>query len=126
MNIIISRQIHFVIMLHLSLLLSLQVSVFTVNACADYHAPYSILKWVPVTVDGNNIHLRMRIYKPAKDGKFPTLVLNHGSTGSGIDSTRFRRSVDMPDVALFFAQRGWAVVIPARRGRGGSDGLVRR
>jgi dienelactone hydrolase len=64
----------------------------------------------------------MRIYKPAGQGRFPTLVFNHGSTGYGIDSTRFKKPVDAPAVAAFFVQRGWAVVMPARRGRAGSDG----
>ncbi|MGH9202611.1 MAG: hypothetical protein ACRD2A_15410, partial [Vicinamibacterales bacterium] len=38
---------------------------------------------VPVTVDGETVRLAMRIYKPAASGPAPTLVFNHGSTGSG-------------------------------------------
>ena len=84
--------------------------------------PGSLLQ-VPVTVDGESVYLQMRIYKPAGHGRFPTLVFNHGSTGYGTDSARVKQSVDAPGVAAFFVQRGWAVVMPARRGRAGSDGL---
>ncbi len=122
MNIIIGCQMRLAIMRRLSLFLALQVLLVTVTALADHNAPTVFLERVPVAIDGNSIHLQMRIYKPAKDGKLPTLVLNHGSTGSGMISARFKKPVDMPAVAFFFVQRGWAVVIPARRGRGDSDG----
>lgn len=82
----------------------------------------SSVQHVPVTIDGERVRLQMRIYKPAGQGKFPTLVFNHGSTGTGTDSTRFAQPVDAPAVAEFFVQRGWAVVMPARRGRAGSGG----
>ncbi len=92
------------------------------SARTDNEVPFSCTQRVPVTIDGESIYLQMRIYKRAKTGKLPTLVLNHGSTGTGMVSSHFKRPVDMPKVALFFVQRGWAVVIPARRGRAGSDG----
>jgi dienelactone hydrolase len=78
---------------------------------------------VPVAVDGQTVRLEMRIYKPATAGPVPTLVFNHGSTGRGRDSSLFTRPIDFPALAQFFVQRGWAVVMPARRGRAGSDGL---
>jgi dienelactone hydrolase len=78
---------------------------------------------VPVTVDGERVRLEMRIYSPAGAGPSPTLVFNHGSTGRGTNPESFTRSIDFPEVARFFVARGWAVVIPARGGRGGSEGL---
>jgi dienelactone hydrolase len=78
---------------------------------------------VPVTVDGENVRLEMRIYTPATGGRLPTLIFNHGSTGRGIEPDRFTRPIDFPALAAFFRDRGWAVVMPARRGRGGSDGV---
>src|SRR5229473_1986169 len=78
---------------------------------------------VPVLVDGETVRLAMRIYKPVSGNPAPTLVFNHGSTGMGTDPGLFSRPIDAPAVARFFVQRGWAVVMPARRGRGGSDGL---
>ena len=78
---------------------------------------------VPVTVDGESVRLEMRIYAPATGERVPTLVFNHGSTGTGMDVSRFTRPIDFPALARFFVDRGWAVVMPARRGRGGSEGL---
>jgi dienelactone hydrolase len=77
---------------------------------------------VPVTVDGQTVRLELRVYRPLGVGPTPTLVFNHGSTGSGRDPRRFSRSIDFPALAQFFVQRGWVVVMPARRGRGGSEG----
>ena len=78
---------------------------------------------VPVTVDGESVRLAMRIYKPAAAGAAPTLVFNHGSTGRGTDPSIMVRPIDFPPLAQFFVERGWAVVMPARRGRGGSEGV---
>jgi pimeloyl-ACP methyl ester carboxylesterase len=78
---------------------------------------------VPVTVDGESIRLAMRIYKPTSATPAPTLVFNHGSTGRGTDPSIMVRPIDFPELARFFVERGWAVVMPARRGRGGSEGL---
>ena len=77
---------------------------------------------VPVTVDGERVRLEMRIYEPTAGTPAPTLVFNHVSTGSGTNPEAFTRPLDFPEVARFFVARGWAVVIPARRGRGGSEG----
>jgi predicted acyl esterase len=78
---------------------------------------------VPVTVDGESVRLAMRIYKPAAAGAAPTLVFNDGSTGRGTDPSIMVRPIDFPPLAQFFVERGWAVVMPARRGRGGSEGV---
>jgi pimeloyl-ACP methyl ester carboxylesterase len=77
---------------------------------------------VPVTVDGQNVRLEMRIYKPPVEGKLPTLVFNHGSTGTGRDPNLFTKPQQFSRLAQFFVQRRWAVVLPSRRGRGGSEG----
>jgi dienelactone hydrolase len=78
---------------------------------------------VSVVLDGQPIRLEMRIYQPASTGIFPTLVFNHGSTGAGTDPYRFTQPIDEPPLAQFFVQRGWAVILPARRGRGNSEGV---
>ena len=77
---------------------------------------------VPVVVDGQRVRLEIRIYKPSTEGKVPTLVFNHGSTGTGRDPILFTKPERFPQLARFFVQRGWAVVMPSRRGRGGSEG----
>ncbi len=78
---------------------------------------------VPVTLDGETVRLEIRIYRPATDGPVPTLVYNHGSTGHGRDPSLFTRPITSTILAQFMVQRGWALVLPARRGRGGSEGL---
>jgi dienelactone hydrolase len=105
----------------LPIALSILLIVATVRAGEDRW--FSFVQWVPVTIEKETIQLQMRIYHPSVDGKLPTLLLNHGSTGSGMDADRFKKPVDMPTVATFFVKRGWVVVVPARRGRSGSEGL---
>lgn len=78
---------------------------------------------VPVIVNGERVRLAMNVYRPASAEPAPTLVFNHGSTGSGQDPSLFIEPIDFPGIAHFFVQHGWVVVMPARRGRGGSEGL---
>lgn len=90
--------------------------------CLSSPAAAQETRMVPVTVDGQDVRLKIRVYLPAATGPAPTLVFNHGSTGSGRDPNLFARSIDYPALAQFFVGRGWAVVMPMRRGRGGSEG----
>jgi dienelactone hydrolase len=78
---------------------------------------------LPVTIDGERVTMEFRVYKPAGDGPFPTVVFNHGSTGRGSDPSLFTRPVDFHTVGEFFVKRGYALVMPSRRGRGNSEGL---
>lgn len=83
--------------------------------------------WIPLTetpVPGVARELRLEgfLYRPSPPGPFPVLIFNHGSTGVlkvPPTSTVFFRYAE---VARFFVERGWAVLIPMRRGRGASDG----
>lgn len=78
---------------------------------------------IPVTVDGEQVRLAVISYKPSGTGPFPTLVFHHGSTGGGKDPSVFARPFEPRPLIEWFNSRGWAVVLPARRGRGGSEGL---
>ncbi len=78
---------------------------------------------VPVTVDGEQVKLATITYKPAGPGPFPTLIFHHGSTGRGNDPSIFARPYDPKPLVEWFTMRGWAVVLPSRRGRGGSEGV---
>jgi dienelactone hydrolase len=109
-------------LLWLARLLALPVWLASVGMFSHSAPPSSSLQQIPVLTDDESIRLQMRIYKPDGEGPFPTLIFNHGSTGYSTDPERFKESVDAPAVAEFFVQRGWAVVMPARRGRAGSDG----
>ena len=77
---------------------------------------------VPVTVDGEQVKLAVITYKPDGAGPFPTLIFHHGSTGRGNDPTIFARPYERQVLAEWFTARGWAVLLPSRRGRGGSEG----
>ena len=78
---------------------------------------------VPVTVDGEAVKLALITYKPAGTGPFPTLIFHHGSTGRGNDPSSFARPYEALAMANWFTARGFAVLLPSRRGRGGSEGL---
>ena len=71
---------------------------------------------VAVAIDGATVKLNTVTYRPTGDGPFPTLIFHHGS-GS------FERPYDPKTVAQWFVARGWAVIAPSRRGRGGSEGV---
>lgn len=71
---------------------------------------------VSVAIDGTTVKLSTVTYKPTGDGPFPTLIFHHGSGD-------FKRPYDPKPIAQWFEERGWAVIAPSRRGRGGSEGL---
>jgi dienelactone hydrolase len=71
---------------------------------------------VSVAIDGTTVKLRTVTYRPTGDGPFPTLIFHHGSGN-------FERPYAPKAVAQWFVARGWVVIAPSRRGRGGSEGL---
>ena len=77
---------------------------------------------VPVTIDGEMLKLATITYKPLGAGPFPTLIYHHGSTGGSADPAVIAQPYDPKMLAAWFTTRGWAVVLPQRRGRGGSEG----
>jgi endonuclease YncB( thermonuclease family)/dienelactone hydrolase len=77
---------------------------------------------VPLAIDGEQVRLATITYKPPGNGPFPTLIFHHGSTGRGRDPALFERPYDPKALAGWFTARGWAVILPSRRGRGGSEG----
>ncbi|MDQ0016797.1 dienelactone hydrolase [Variovorax boronicumulans] len=83
------------------------------------------VEWLdtPFTENGKPVKLEMVIHRPEGDGPFPTLVMNHGSTGMGNRPEWFKLTWASPEVSAFFVARGWQVIYPQRRGRGRSDGL---
>jgi dienelactone hydrolase len=66
------------------------------------------------------VRLEATLYRPAGDGPFPVLLFNHGSTGNGRIAPTL--TVRYAAVAEFFVERGFAVLMPMRRGRGASGG----
>lgn len=76
----------------------------------------------PFVEDGRPVRLKVLVRAAAGPGPHPVLLLHHGSTGRGNRPALFRAVHDYPNTAAFFNARGWTVVMPQRRGRGGSDG----
>lgn len=83
--------------------------------------------WIPVTETPplgapRELHLEGMLYRPPLPRRVPVLVFNHGSTGAGRVAPTSTDGFRYPAVARFFVERGWAVLIPMRRGRGASGG----
>ncbi|MCL4744437.1 MAG: alpha/beta hydrolase [Burkholderiaceae bacterium] len=72
---------------------------------------------------GKLVRLELLISRPSGPGPFPTVIFNHGSTGRGDNPDLFRRSWSSSTLGKYFQDKGWMVIFPQRRGRGGSDGL---
>lgn len=75
----------------------------------------------PWTHEGTVVALETVFYLPPQAGPLPTVVVHHGSTGRGNDPQRFGHTWTNVPLARWFTARGWQVVFPQRRGRGGSD-----
>ena len=73
--------------------------------------------------NGRPVGLEVVIFKPEGAGRFPLLVVNHGSTGQGKDETLFKLTYAKRAFAEIFVNKGYLVAYPQRRGRGNSDGL---
>jgi dienelactone hydrolase len=81
--------------------------------------------WVPMNEDSQSgakeIKLEATLYKPAGEGPFPVVIFNHGSTGPGaIPATQTENPWGF---GTYLNQRGIALFIPMRRGRGRSEGV---
>lgn len=88
-------------------------------------APIVQTVWIPVaepTPLGGRRALRLEatLTRPAGTGPHPVLVFNHGSTGRGRSPAT--ETLRYSETAAFFAARGFAVLVPMRRGRGASEG----
>ena len=76
----------------------------------------------PFVEGGRPVTLEVVIFRPLTPGPHPALLFNHGSTGNGDDPSAFRLTYVNEGIARYFAERGWLVAFPQRRGRGASDG----
>mgnify|MGYP000904181369 CR=1 FL=1 len=65
------------------------------------------------------LQLEATLYRPNQTGRFPVVVFNHGSTsGGGSITTTIKFTV----AARYFVEKGFAFLVPMRRGRGKSEG----
>jgi len=93
------------------------------TACRRFATRSTVRAPTPFVENGFGIELEVVLYTPPGAGPFPTVMFNHGSTGNGSDPSLFTITFTSETVARFFAERGWLVAFPQRRGRGASDGL---
>ena len=78
---------------------------------------------IPILSDGETIRLKVRILRPSHDRPVPTVIFHHGSAGrKGVQKNIFHRQ---DGLIYHFSRRGWAIVMPSRRGQQGSEGRFR-
>ena len=96
-----------------------------ITGSAAQAAPKTIYEqsMVPLSLGGGQLRLAVRVYRPEGAGPFPTLIFHHGSTGRGNKPRLFSQFWPPVGIIEYFTSRGWCVVAPSRRGRGGSQGL---
>lgn len=80
---------------------------------------------IPLTVRGlfgaKQLNLEGTVFRPHGDGPFPLAILNHGSPRNAAERRSIGR-VGYPEQSAWFLARGFAVIIPMRRGYAGSEG----
>lgn len=91
--------------------------------CQAFAVRSTVQAPTPFVESGQAVTLEVVVYRPPGPGPFPVVMFNHGSTGNGDDPSQFRLTYTSEAVAKFFADRGWLVAFPQRRGRGDSGGL---
>lgn len=74
---------------------------------------------VPVPAMIGSVDLETTIFRPDGDGPFPLVVINHGLD---LGSPAFQGRTRYPLMAQEFLKRGYAVVLPMRRGFSKSGG----
>jgi pimeloyl-ACP methyl ester carboxylesterase len=84
-------------------------------------------RMLPITLaDGSQVKLETMILRPDRPGRFPLVLLVHGTnpaTGQAFRAAAAQQSpADLLNAAVAFAQRGYAVASIMRRGFGRSEG----
>lgn len=72
-------------------------------------------------VPGTGASIVMTSFRPAGDGPFPWVVASHGTAPDPVANTTIGRSRNLP-VAREWVKRGYALLVPVRRGYGASGG----
>jgi dienelactone hydrolase len=65
------------------------------------------------------LNLSATIYRPGMDGKFPLLVLNHGSP---MNEQERRNMEKFRNQSMILVRKGFVIAVPMRRGYGTSEG----
>lgn len=81
--------------------------------------------FIPIKARGffgstKELKLEATLYRPSREGKYPVIVFNHGSTGGG--RTPVSLMIRNESQAYYFLKRNYAIISPMRKGRGASEG----
>jgi len=80
---------------------------------------------VPMVVDGlwgkKELQLTATVFRPQGNGPFPLIVLSHGNPPNPSDRPKIGRYRMIPQIREFI-KRGFAVIVPIRRGYGKTGG----
>jgi dienelactone hydrolase len=80
---------------------------------------------VQVRVEGlfgaNEVPLTATIFRPDGSGPFPLVVLSHGTAPNALERAKIGRYRRIPQIREFVS-RGFAVIVPIRRGFGATGG----
>lgn len=98
-------------------------SVLEDGACRTFAVLVEEQAPTPFMENGQPVGLEVVMFKPLDEGRYPTIVFHHGSTGNGSDPSRFSLTFTSKSITNYFVERGWMVAFPQRRGRGKSGGL---
>lgn len=99
-------------------------SAWDAQRCLPFAIRHTERAATPFVENGQPVTLEVVFFTPlAGTPPWPAVIFNHGSTGNGSDPSLFRQTFTSEPIAKFFADRGWMVAFPQRRGRGQSDGL---
>lgn len=108
-------------------LIAAAVAGITSPRAADVVQPRGLVRQldsVPFSQpNGPTLNLKAIAARPATAGRFPLVVISHGSPRRITEAKK--RDLDWADwIADDFARRGWAAATVLRRGYGASDGAV--
>jgi dienelactone hydrolase len=76
-----------------------------------------------ITYLSGGLKIRSFIFYPSRQGKYPLVAYIHGVNSRAVESRPATQVEIRPDVACTFVQKhGWVILLPERRGYGGSEG----
>ena len=81
------------------------------------------LWWVPIDTGAEQYLLETTVYRPSGPGPFPLVTINHGKPRPGTTDPQAMHP-GYGAAAHWFANRGFAVAVPMRRGYGLSQGPI--
>jgi len=94
----------------------LSVCLYLVAVAAQSQPPADSA-YTEVFYPSGSRRIQAYLYKPNGDGPFPVVIYNHGSRPA-----RERRSMPFEYIGRLLTRAGYVVLVPERRGYGGSDG----